>query len=258
MKSILEHPSSRHLARGLGPPVAAASWMQSPSNVSTRTMGRPAAGCVWLRATSAAWRRVCACLQPSRVCRTLVRAGAGASRARRNRCRRLKSLRILAESVTKHRFDPATLTGNALPDPIPSSLFRTPCLFNPRPQFLDPIPRLRRNRQNLLHSSARFSAARLRVRSLPLSRSILVATTTNSRPAARSQSSNWRSLGRGGTLRVDQANAKRQRLAFREIRLDECRPACRNGFRNFRVSVAGQIGKDHLPACLARPKPQKN
>ena len=41
--------------------VVAASWTQSLSIVSTQTRGRPAAGCAWLRATSAAWRRACAC-----------------------------------------------------------------------------------------------------------------------------------------------------------------------------------------------------
>ena len=79
------------------------------------------------------------------------------------------------------------------------SVLPWPC-FDPLHNFRDAEPGLGRNRQESLHSSPRFSAARFRVRSLPLSRSTFVATTRNSRPAARSQSSNCRSFGRAGTF----------------------------------------------------------
>ena len=53
-----------------------------------------------------------------------------------------------------------------------------------------------------ISSSSRslFQRSKLRVRSLPLRRSILVATTAKSRPAARSHSMSWRSLACGGTF----------------------------------------------------------
>jgi hypothetical protein len=47
-----------------------------------------------------------------------------------------------------------------------------------------------------------------------------------------------------GDVRVDEADAKAECLAILEIRLDEGRPSCGDGFRNLRIAVARQVGED--------------
>ena len=56
------------------------------------------------------------------------------------------------------------------------------CRLDPRPKLLHPVAGLRRDGKHLSSPSPFFKAARLRVRTLPLSRSILVATTANRAP----------------------------------------------------------------------------
>ena len=61
-----------------------------------------------------------------------------------------------------------------------------------------------------------------------------------------------------GHIRVHQADAQLERRADRQVRLDEGRPARRNGLGNLGVAVAGQVGKDQLPPLALVQQAQRS